>query len=136
MKQQWNDHGRTKLDRMMGLVTVASFAIMVGSKASQEAALQPHSLLLVASTRSMYPKGRQVFAIRSRRDFHVNDENDMTHRQAQDDPPEPSFFDLIVGDDFVDETAAVEEVGGDPWFLPHDDGSEHSDRADDDDWEE
>lgn len=35
---------------------------------------------------------------------------------------EESFFDLIVGNDFVDEAAAVEEVGGDPWFLQEDDG--------------
>lgn len=31
--------------------------------------------------------------------------------------PDDSFFDLIVGNDFVDEASAVEEVGGDPWFL-------------------
>jgi hypothetical protein len=45
---------------------------------------------------------------------------DNGHSDAEpslEEPPFESFFDLIVGTDFKDEASAVEEVGGDPWFL-------------------
>jgi len=43
---------------------------------------------------------------------------------------EETFFDLIVGTGFVNEAAGVEEVGGDPSFLPD------YDEDDDEKWDE